>query len=648
MAKIYDSLNFIRYIYSSKLLPRFKTLSKGMLVKAGVYCSSYVLFTFSKKDAQAYCRLASSSTATLPVFKIYFGGGLVKDVVGLPYSTTNKLVLKSAVDDINSALAGLFFHEMGHLLYTDMTDTSVINYKDKDYIPFIKNMFNIFEDVYLEKFGLRRDYPVTQKYFKFLTTRVFVPQATFYKDTGDASSFINYILLKLRCPKTLTAKNTAFDSVSSTILPMISDILHDDDGSSRVKKTITLCEWLIANLKLDFKVVPPAEEELPTGLSPSGATGPAKPGKPMTAGSDESSGSGTSGGSDPTNRGGDRGSVDGDSSSIPDERPTFNSLDEMEQSLDDEEITSTYNSANDIRVEDLQDIEDALNSTLSLEDIGNHEWIIANKMFAFGPNLKEAIDKAMLDMNPVALQVIKSLKLFKAQIRPRFTPGFRTGKLNIPTAIKSASTGLPTPNLFKQKVARGQAADLAISILCDNSGSMSGNKSHVCTRAMLALAQACDNVGIPLEVNCFTEAYGINYTIQMKSFDDKFADSKYYFGITDSDMCYHYTYDNSIPLFDGNEDEVNLYNVWKRFLKNKHKDKLMFVISDGQTCGSSADLKNLIKEIKDSGVKIIGLGIQSRAVETLYPEHKLFDTEESLNGLPDYLLDTLNTLIKKD
>ena len=73
----------------------------------------------------------------------------------------------------------------------------------------------------------------------------------------------------------------------------------------------------------------------------------------------------------------------------------------------------------------------------------------------------------------------------------------------------------------------------------------------------------------------------------------------------------------------------------------------MFVISDGETCGSSDDLRKLIQSVKESGIKIIGLGIQSRAVASLYPEHKLFDTEESLECLPDYLLETLNSMIKK-
>lgn len=651
MAKVYTSINFIRYIYTSKLLPRFKTLSNSMLVKGGVYCSSHVLFTFEGKGTEAYCRLAGSTSTGAPIFKIYLSGGLVLELSGLPQTTPNRTVLKDAVDDIKFCLSALFFHEMGHLLYTDMTSTLISKYKDVSYISFLSNLSNIFEDVYLEKFGLRRDYPVTQKYFKYITAKMFVPQAKAYKDTGNAGSFLQYLLLKLRCPKTLTAKNAVFDSVSSTICPMMSDILHEDNGTERLKKTVALGEWLIANVKLDFKSVPSKPEELPTGGTVGAGSGPAKPGSPMPSGTGSGSSSSGSSASElgGTPSGGSRGQGEvGDSTPTPEQPPVFKTVDELERGLDDEEIQDCYDETNDVRVEDLQDVSDALNSVLSIDDISRHEWVIAKKYFAFGSHVKEAVDKAMLEMNPISLQVIKSLKLFKAQIRPRFTSGFKNGKLDIARAIKSASSGLPTPYLFKQKIARGQAADLAISILCDNSGSMHGNKAHVCTRAMLALAQACDVCGIPIEVNCFTESCGINYTVTMKSFDDKFSDSKYYFGITDSNIYEHYTFDNSFRLFCGNEDEINLYNVWKKFLKNKHKDKLIFVISDGETCGSSADLRNLVNEIKESGVKIIGLGIQSRAVASLYPEYKLFDTTNSLAGLPDYLLETLNSLIKLD
>ena len=135
----------------------------------------------------------------------------------------------------------------------------------------------------------------------------------------------------------------------------------------------------------------------------------------------------------------------------------------------------------------------------------------------------------------------------------------------------------------------------------------------------------------------------MNYTIRMKRFEDSFDDAKDFLGITDYDVYGHYIDDDNLQglQFCGNEDEVNLYYIWKEFQRNKHKDKLIIVISDGETCGSSDTLRKLVKEIEASGISIMGLGIQSRAVASLYTNYKLFDTKESLDGLPEFLTSTL-------
>ena len=70
------------------------------------------------------------------------------------------------------------------------------------------------------------------------------------------------------------------------------------------------------------------------------------------------------------------------------------------------------------------------------------------------------------------------------------------------------------------------------------------------------------------------------------------------------------------------------------------------MISDGETCGDNAALRRVVDGIKKSGIAIIGLGIQSRAVSTIYPEYKLFDTEQSLQELPEYLTQELLKLAR--
>ena len=641
----YNVQKFLNVFFSRKELKLFKKTASKMLT------TSEVLFNYTPKFEGAYTRVMSTTKLGKPIFRMTIGGNMVSKIADLPGTFPNAAVARTYYNPIHWSFVGLFFHEMGHLCYTDMVDDSIIKYKDKDYIGFIHTLFNVLEDVYIEKFALAINFPITKKYFAYLTQQIFEPKCSSYSDRGDASSLINFLLLKLRCPKKLTAHNAVFDSVSSTILPMISDILHEPDGKTRITKTISLAEWLIANTSLDYKMPEPDLDKVtsggvggvPVGSAPTGKTSPTTP----TLSS--SGGTSTSSSTTPPTPGSNSGGSSNDrgSDSPRGELPDFTTVKDLEDAAE-EEVEDLYDPANDLLIDNCSDIDDSFNSTLSEADPLSHHYLVAKEHFLYTNAIKQAIDERMAKMNPVSMQVIKAIKLFKGQIRPRPTAGFKSGKLHLPTAIKSANSGLPTTDLFSRKVARGQAADLAISILCDNSGSMSGNKSRVCTRAMLALAQACEAVDVPIEVNCFTETCGINYTIKMKTFEEKFSEAKYYFGITDADVYHKYSYDGDyMPLFHGNEDEVNLYWVWKDLMKNcKHKDKLIFVISDGETCGSSDDLRNLVKQIKASGVKIIGLGIQSRAVSTLYPEYKLFDTVESLNGLPDFLVDTLNSLIR--
>ena len=94
-------------------------------------------------------------------------------------------------------------------------------------------------------------------------------------------------------------------------------------------------------------------------------------------------------------------------------------------------------------------------------------------------------------------------------------------------------------------------------------------------------------------------------------------------------------------MFCSNEDESNIYHVWQNLLKNPHDKKVLIVISDGETCGSTSGLRKLISQIEESGISVIGLGIQSTAVANAYSRYKLFDTVDSLNALPDFLVDTL-------
>lgn len=157
--------------------------------------------------------------------------------------------------EIKTIAEGLAYHEMGHLLYSDMTGDPIrsVDPKYRPFLDFIKDLMNLMEDPKMEKL-MSKDiiYKFTKPYFSLLTKRVFYPQARRYKDGGKIGDFLQYILLWLRCgPKLLTAHNAMFDSlVPKGIYDKIRECHRENDGTKRAKKQIAFAIWLIDELGL--------------------------------------------------------------------------------------------------------------------------------------------------------------------------------------------------------------------------------------------------------------------------------------------------------------------------------------------------------------------------------------------------------------
>lgn len=630
-----------------------------------------VLFGFNFNDQATYTRPLRKAGEG---FRIQFGGQMVVRAAEVPDRIYKKSDTIKFIPDCRKAFRAMFYHEMGHLLYTDMVDDRIIKYKKPEHRAFIHNIFNILEDIVIERYGMSMDYPYTAKYFKFLVKKLFIPQCKDYKDDPEnPGAFLNFLLLKLRCKSDFKGTSKVWEDNKKVLIPMVKKILQEEDPTERITLCILLGEWLIKKTKWDFSSIEDPVSSPSGMLSGRGgaaaggkATSPKKtshkkkgkgkkgeegegedsPKKGKTKSAEENDGIGGDKSGEPgendgcggssNNRGGDSGTHD------PSQAPDLKTKDELDDvDGDDEDYEDNYEEDNDLLLDHCNEIDDAFNETL--REGNNHQFLLAKDYYLVTDTVKEAINAKLNEVSTLTNAVKTAFAVYKGRIRPRYNRGFHSGKLDVRKAMQNTITGGCDLKLFQKKIANGIAPDLAVSILCDNSGSMSGNKSRVCTTAMLALARACELCNIPIEVSCFTECWSMNYTIRMKRFEDKFEDAKDFLGITDYDLYSKYIDDDNLQSlqFCGNEDEVNLYYLWKEFQRNKHKDKLMIVISDGETCGSSQTLRDLVKEIEKSGISIMGLGIQSRAVSGLYTNYKLFDTKESLDGLPEFLTTTL-------
>ncbi len=628
-----------------------------------------IQYTFSPNGVDSYC--SCDEKPAVPVFRIVFGGETVRRMAYVPTSVASVTAAYSHVKKLDIVFKGLYYHEMGHLMFTDLRDRRIYEYDEK-YSPFIHKLMNILEDVVVERYGMGKKYPYVQKYFKYLENEICKSQ-TSYIDTGTPHSFLDFLFYKLRSRGKFTGTNKNYEDHKKQIVPSLKAILLETNATERITKTILLAEYLIKNITWDFtaKTLPPPSAPIigspSAGSGGSGyplpmATTPKK--KPAPSGkkeeeeeeddgeggssptkpSEDSSSSGVDSGGDSGGDSGDRGApTDGDS---PD-KDAVKKVEDLDALAEDAPYEDTYDSANDKMIDTCKEVSDVFNEVLPQYD--NYVEIHAKDYVESTDTAKQYVDKTILEVSPLAVGVAKALSVYKNRVRPRYNRGFPTGKLDIRSAMNNSLKKGCETKLFEKKVANGVAPDLCVSILCDNSGSMGGNKATVCTRAMIALAKACHMSNIPLDVTCFTSWNDKSiWTVRLKGFDDSFNDMKQYFGYTDDSLMHCYNFDKEyIPHFYGNVDEVNIYFLAKQLEKVKHRDKLLIVISDGETCGATYKLKNLVDSLCKKGINVLGLGIQSKAVTRAYSEYELFDTKESLERLPEYLTKVLLKYAKK-
>jgi Cobalamin biosynthesis protein CobT (nicotinate-mononucleotide:5, 6-dimethylbenzimidazole phosphoribosyltransferase) len=570
--------------------------------------------TFDINGTTSYTYIAKSGRP-----RVVLSGENVKTIAKLPERFDDKKTFSPYYDAIVKAFWGLDLHEMGHQRYTDMYDKTISEYPNSNYIGFLHTLFNTLEDPIIER--AMCDYydemfPTIinpREYFNFMKERIFMPQAEEYTYAKNVNNFMTYLLLLVRCgKKNIKEENEIFEKYKGGLIPRIKAIFLETSGTKRIKLSVELGEWIIDNIKeFDWKTVEKPEHSS-TGLGGGGGTGRpiATPGSSGAEVEDTLSGSGSSSSEESESEDGSK-----------------------KRSLGDESGGGKPEAENVI--------EDLL--------CADHVWLtVKDEYEVIDPTIIDDINKKIEDYEDPIKAVSDFLKLFHGRHRPRRTPGFTSGKLNVFRAMQDDLRDGCDTKIFCRDIQRGKDVDLAVTLVVDNSGSMHGQKSEIATQAALVLAQACEWSNIPFECLSFTQDFHDEHlpaTFIEKSFEDKFEDAKPFFGITDSSLRGKLYSDNAIAhwTFCDNTDEVNIFHIWKRLEKVEHKNKLLFVMSDGETVGSQAALRRIVETVENSGIPVIGIGILSNAVEHAYKERKVFKSMKDLQAnLADFLIETLS------
>lgn len=640
-------------IYNSFNVEKGLTLKEKLLLKNSllVGSSQEVRLHFAPFGDSAYTYQKNKED-----FRVVLGGKLITQTSGLPINVTSKEELVSCFPGIIKCFFGFDYHEMGHVKYTDMTTPLITEYPDPSYRNFLHSLFNTTEDPVIEinikiLFSQIFRYETNPKvYFDYLAERIFAPQAQNYVDRGGADSFLQYLLLLLRCGKArINGTCTAYENHKEELVPRIKEVLYTADPTNRLRENIALGEWIIKNIpeinwensssqknnlsgSIENPIFSPEKSPQSNELENSsqqifgeGENGEGKGEGEKTAG-EEKKESGTSSSALAVAPGGGGFGGSGD-------EPSKNENDPPEQIPDDSVITEIFMDGEEKEEE--------------------HLWIVAKDEYDYDDEVIDCINSRLEDMNDCSLECSRFLNLFKERKRPKYVSGYNYGKLDTRRAMEDDVKNGCDPNLFKRLQPRGKKVDLAVSVLFDNSGSMDRNcKSSLCLDGVLAIAQACDWSGIPFECNCFTEEgrycgedtyFRAAYTTVVKSFEDSFEKAKPYFGICDSHLCLCiHSPSNFFPSFACNVEEINLKHIKEKLRKVKHERKLLFVLCDGMTCGSGYLLKETVESLENDGIVVVGIGIMSD-LSSCYSLSKTFSsTEEMKEDLPRYLVDTLS------
>ena len=541
-----------------------------------------------------------------------------------------------------------------------------------------------------------------KKFFDFLLQTTFLPMGEEYEDYGNQESFMEYLLLLYRIGEdNIANRNAIFDKYEQDLNPLLNNVMCEPDASERVHNVVILCEWIIDNIKeFDWEFPESDGENTYAGTGAGGSVGGTpKSGTPMKK-KKRKSGGGAGGGMSGTNKdeesseeseepnedgeteeeaprnGNPEGTIDHeaeadynehrdeleseeeteeDEESEPEEESEEESEDEKngEEESEEEEEEESEDEEEDEEICDTPDEElsdDFVDELVS--NVGHygddHAWFIAKDECEVPNSVLEEVNKALERNNNLSKEVSDYFNLCKSRRKPIRTTGLSSGKLDIKRAISSeAKGGMDIKNFYK-KQPRGKIADICSYLLIDDSGSMSGTKSKIAFEAGLAIGQACEWASVPCAISAFVHGNNArdgytNTTVVEKSFDDSFEEAKGYLALNNSDLYTKIPGHSGIGLFNCNEEEVNIWYIWRELRKVTHQTKLMFVICDGMTCGSRAELRETVAAMEDEdGIIVIGIGIMCDEVADSYRHYKVFNSIQELQeGLAPYIMETI-------
>ena len=215
----------------------------------------------------------------------------------------------------------------------------------------------------------------------------------------------------------------------------------------------------------------------------------------------------------------------------------------------------------------------------------------------------------------------KVRNILKVFSQARYQGGKKRGKIN-KRRIATVSTG--NDRIFRTKESK-DVLDTAVTVLIDNSGSMSGSKYHHAAAAGGMLTDCLSKLNVPHSIYGFSETSGRNNIYVHKTFSERKQVEEVLSSFASNDV-----------RMGCNADAEAVSWAHDQLIGQKQKRKILIVLSDGSPVSGSNPVKFLKQVVNDietkSPVEIYGLGIMDKNVKKFYKNHAVIERSDQLEA----------------
>ena len=288
----------------------------------------------------------------------------------------------------------------------------------------------------------------------------------------------------------------------------------------------------------------------------------------------------------------------------------------------DHELENILNSAASAKV--YSAVEDSLLDELKTNlkdinfgDIHKNVDIVIHRQKTLVGSERELYDKAMVELKPISLMLQKSiLNVLKQRQRGATERGLLMG-----SRLDHSSYYRSDGKIFTKRNRPNDEISLAVGVLVDMSGSMSGERIRIAQAMTLVVYDFCQALNIPVTIYGHDTSYG--NCVDLYSFAE--------FESLDGNDKYRL-----MNIHDGgsNRDGCAVRFVAEKLCKRTEQTKLFIVVSDGQPADSGyygtaaeLDLQGIRREYVNRGITFLAaaIGDDKPAIKRCYGEGAFLD-----------------------